>query len=182
MTWADPVDEASRRLRLSGRSYLGVRKSRSSGSSARWTTADFDHNFEPRPALRAAGSPASVGRLPDWDIPAIDVFEVGGAYFIEDGRRHVPRAQTATHRCRGHASPVQLRIITDIDVSQLVHTEQQQLLLEEERTRSGATRRADRVRAARRFLHATSDIVEAHGYDLARGSARCRTEEWPPIH
>jgi hypothetical protein len=130
-----PFDEASRRLRVSGQSYLGVREipiERIVGSVDR--TADFDRDFKPRRHLSRGRLAGLRSAFPDGDMPAIDVFEVGGAYFIEDGHHRVALARER-HADFIDAEVTRLQttyeIGPDVDVSQLVHTEQQQLLLEE---------------------------------------------------
>jgi hypothetical protein len=166
-----PFDEASRRLRVSGRSYLGVREiplERIVGSVDR--SADFDRDFKPQRGLSRRRLASLRSAFPDGDLPAIDVFEVGGAYFVEDGHHRVAlaRERRATFI---DAAVTRLRtsyeIGPDVDVSQLVHTEQHRLLMEE----SGlAAARPDAV------IHFTlldgytqlREIVKAHGYDLAR--------------
>jgi hypothetical protein len=65
-------------------------------------------------------------------MPAINVFEVGGGYFVEDGNHRVALA-----RERGadyiDAEVTRLgtwyEIAADVDVAQLIHTEQQRELL-----------------------------------------------------
>ena len=89
-----PFDEASRRLRLAGRSYLGVQEipvDRIVGSVNR--SADFGRDFRPRRGLSRSRLASLRSAFPDSVMPAIDVFEVGGAYFVEDGHHRVALAR-----------------------------------------------------------------------------------------
>jgi hypothetical protein len=73
-------DEASRRLSLSRRSYLGIREipvERIVGSVDR--SVDFDRDFSPRRRLSRDRLASLRSAFPDGDVPAIEVFEVGGA-------------------------------------------------------------------------------------------------------
>ena len=67
-------------------------------------------------------------------MPAIDVFEVGGAYFVEDGHHRVALArERGADFIDAEVTRLQTNyeIGPDVDVCQLVHTEQQRVLLEE---------------------------------------------------
>jgi hypothetical protein len=89
-----PFDEASRRLRVSGQSYLGVREipiARIVGSVDR--SADFDRDFTPRRGLSRSRLASLRSAFREGGMPAIEVFEVGGAYFIEDGHHRVALAR-----------------------------------------------------------------------------------------
>ena len=166
-----PFDEAARRLQVSGQTYLGVREipiARIVGSVDR--SADFDRDFKPRRGLsrsRLAGLRSAFG---EEGLPAIEVFEVGGAYFVEDGHHRVALAR---ERRADFIDAEVTRLQTnyevgpDVDVCQLVHTEQQRILLEE----TGIARaRPDAVIEFTLLDGYTQlrDIIKAHGYDLAR--------------
>ncbi len=79
---------------MSGQSYLGIREipiERIVGSVDR--SGDFDRDFRPRRGL-SRGRLASLGSaFRDGGLPAIEVFEVGGAHFIEDGHHRVALAR-----------------------------------------------------------------------------------------
>jgi hypothetical protein len=166
-----PFDETSRRLGISGRAYLGIREipvARIVGSVDR--SDDFDRDFAFRRRLSRARLAGLRKAFPDGGTPAIDVFEVGGAYFVEDGHHRVALA-----RERGadfiDAAVTQLQtgyeIGPDTDVSQLVHTEQQRIMYEESgllRARPGAVIEFTLLDGYTQLR----DIIKAHGYELAR--------------
>ena len=88
-----PLDEASRRLRVTARSYLGVHEipvKQIIGSVDR--SKDLNRDFNPRHGLSARRLENLRTAFPDGDAPAIDVFEIGGAYFVEDGHHRVALA------------------------------------------------------------------------------------------
>ena len=167
-----PFDEASRRLDVSGRSYLGVREiplDRIVGSVDR--SADFDRDFKPRRGLSRERLASLKAAFRDGDLPAIDVYEVAGVYFVEDGHH---RVALALERRAQFIDAAVTRLETtyeigpEVDVSQLVHTEQQRLLMEE----SGLARaRPDAVIQFTLLEGYTQlrDIIKAHGYDFVRG-------------
>ena len=164
-------DEASRRLSLSRRSYLGIREipvERIVGSVDR--SVDFDRDFSPRRRLSRDRLANLRSAFPDGDVPAIDVFEVGGAYFVEDGHHRVALAR---ERGADYIDADVTRLETDyevgpdVDVCQLIHTQQQAMLLQE----SGLSRaRPDAVIEFTLLAGYAelADIIKAHGYDLAR--------------
>jgi hypothetical protein len=166
-----PFDEASRRLRVSAQSYLGVQEipiERIVGSVDR--SADFDRDFRPRRGLSRGRLASLRSAFRDGDLPAIEVFEVGGAYFVEDGHHRVALAR---ERRADFIDAEVTRLQTnyevgpDVDVCQLVHTEQQRVLLEE----SGLGRaRPDAIIEFTLLDGYTQlrEIIKAHGYDLAR--------------
>jgi hypothetical protein len=67
-------------------------------------------------------------------LPAIEVFEVGGAYFVEDGHHRVALAR-GQHADFIDAEVTRLQtnyeVGPEVDVCQLVRTEQQRVLVEE---------------------------------------------------
>jgi hypothetical protein len=166
-----PFDEASRRLRVSGQTYLGVREipiDRIVGSVDR--SGDFDRDFRPGRGISRSRLASLRSAFRDGSMPAIDVFEVGGAYFVEDGHHRVAIARER----RAEFIDAQVTLLKtnyeigpDVDVCQLVHTEQQRMLLEE----SGLSRaRPDAVIEFTLLDGYTQlrEIIKAHGYDLAR--------------
>jgi hypothetical protein len=175
-----PFDEASRRLRVSGGSYLGIQEipvARIVGSVDR--SGDFGRDFRPQRRLSRGRLASLRSAYPEGGMPAIEVFEVGGAYFVEDGHHRVALARERDADYID-AEVTQLRtnyeIGPDVDVCQLVHTEQQRVLLEE----SGLSRaRPDAVIEFTLLDGYTQlrDIVKAHGYDLARRRGELPTPE-----
>ena len=166
-----PFDEASRRLRVAGRSYLGIREipvERIVGSVDR--SMDFDRDFRPRRRLSRSRLAGLRAAFPDGDMPAIEVFELGGAYFVEDGHHRVALARER----RADFIDAEVTVLQtnyevgpDVDVCRLVHTDAQRTLLEE----SGLDRaRPDAVIEFTLLDGYTQlrDIIKAHGYDLAR--------------
>jgi hypothetical protein len=170
MTDALPFEEASRRLGISGTSYLGVREipvERIIGSVELRRRLDRGRLA----SLRAA--------FPDGNLPPIDVYEVGGAYFVEDGHH---RVAVARERGADFIDATVTGLQTDyeigpgVDVSQLVHTEQQRILYEESGLRGA---RPDAVIEFTLLDGYTQlrDIIGAHGYELARRRGALPTPE-----
>jgi hypothetical protein len=137
-----PLDEVRRRLRIVGQSYLGVREipvAQIIGSLDR--NADFDRSFRPRRGL-------SRGRLASLRVALAHEL---GADFID---AEVTRLQT------------NYEVGPDVDVRQLVHTEQQRVFLEESglgRARPDAVIEFSRPGGYPELL----ELVKAHGYDLS---------------
>jgi len=175
-----PVDEGSRRLALSRRSYRGLREipiKRIVGSVDR--SADFRRDFKPRRRLSRSRLANLRAAFPDGVMPAISVFEVGGAYFVEDGHHRVALAQ---ERGADYIDAEVTRLETsyeigpDTDVARLVHTEQQRKLLEE----SGLSRARPDAVIELTFVDGytqLAEIIKAHGYDLARRLGALPTPE-----
>ncbi|MGH8891972.1 MAG: hypothetical protein ACRDWY_01480 [Actinomycetes bacterium] len=175
-----PLEEVRRRLALAGRSYLGLREipvDRIIGSVDR--SDDFGRDFRPRRRLSGSRLASLREAFPDGVMPAITVFEVGASYFVEDGHHRVALA-----RERGAASidaevtrlETDVEVGPDVDVAQLIHTEQQRKLLEE-----SGLRRA-RPDAVIEFHFADgypqlAEIIKVHGYDLARRIGHLPTPE-----
>jgi hypothetical protein len=171
-----PFDEVNRRLALSRRSYLGLREipiERIVGSIDR--SADFRRDFRPRRRLSRSRLASLRAAFPDGVMPAISVFEVGGAYFVEDGHHRVALArEQGADFIDAEVTRLETtyEVGPDVDVAQLIHTEQQRNLLNE----SGLGRA--RPDAVIEFTFADgyaqlAEIIKAHGYDLARHAADC---------
>lgn len=173
-----PFEEASQRLRAAKRVYRGVQEipiDRIVGTVDR--AEDFNRAFEPRRTLNrqrlaSLRRAAAVGPL-----PAIVVFEIGGAYFVEDGHHRVAlaREQSAEFIDAEVTSLLtDYEIAPDVDVCRLVHTEQQRWLLEE--TGLAAARPAAEIRFT--LLDGYTqlrDIVEAFGYRYSTSCGELRT-------
>ena len=175
-----PFEEASRRLRIVGRSYLGLREipvERIVGSVDR--SADFDRDFRPRRRVSRARIAGLRAAFEHGEIPPIQVFELGGAYFVEDGHHRVALARDL----RADFIDAEVtRLQTNyevgpaVDVCQLVHTEQQRVFLEESglaRARPDAVIEFTLLDGYPQLLEA----VKAHGYDLARRRGSVPTPE-----
>jgi hypothetical protein len=166
-----PLDEVQRRLHIVGQSYVGVRPievARVIGSLDR--TQDFDRSFRPRRGFSARRLDSLRAAFPDGDVPPIEAYEVGGAYFVSDGHH---RVALALERSADYIDAAVTHLETnvalepDVDVCQLVHTEQQWRLLRE----SGlAEARPDAVIEFSRpgGYPELLELIKAHGYDLAR--------------
>lgn len=173
-----PFDEVRRRLGLSGQSYGGVRAipvAKIVGSVDR--SADFGPGFAPRKGLsrrRLAGLRAAAAR---GTLPPIEVYEAGGLFFVSDGHHRVALArEDGADFIDAEVTVLHTRyaLPEDVDVAQLVHTEQQRRLYEE----SGlavARPDADIVFARPRGYPELLETIKAHGYDLAQ-----RTGSVPP--
>ena len=166
-------EEASRFLGACRRTYLGLREipvERIVGSVDR--ASDFDRDFTARRRLSRSRLASLRKAFPDGAMPAIVVFEVGGAYFVEDGHHRVALARER-HMEFIDAEVTQLRteyeLAPDVDVCRLVHTDAQRVLYEE----SGlALARPDAVIEFTLLDGYTQlrDIIKAFGYELARES------------
>ncbi len=175
-----PLDEVSRRLALSRRSYLGLQVipvERIVGSVDR--SDDFRRDFRPQRRLSRGRLASLWSAFPDGDLPAITVFEVGGAYFVEDGHHRVALAR---ERGADYIDAEVTRLETsyeigpEIDVSQLIHTEQQRRTLDE----TGLGRARPNALIEFTFVDGytqLAEIVKAHGYDLARQIGEVPTPE-----
>jgi hypothetical protein len=166
-----PLDEVRRRLRITGQSYSGVREvelDRIVRSVDR--SADFGRDFRARRSLSRSRMAALRVAFPDGTMPPIEVYEVGGLYFVSDGHHRVALA-----RERGadfvDADVTQLHtnyeLPPDVDVARLVHTDQQRLLMEHSglaRSRPDAVIEFARPRGYAELLEA----IKAHGFDMAR--------------
>ena len=165
-----PLDEVRRRLRIVGQSYAGVRPvplERIVGSVDR--SADFGPDFRARRSLSRSRLAGLRAAFPHGDMPAIEVYEVGGLFFVSDGHHRVALAHErgaefldaeVTRLHTNYALP------PDVDVSELVHTEQQRMLLDDSglaRSRPDAVIAFARPRGYPELL----EVIKAHGYDLA---------------
>ena len=88
-----PLDEVQRRLRVVGQSYAGIHPievHRIIGSVDR--SLDFDRCFTPRLHGSAERMASLRAGFPSGDLPPIEAYEVGGAYFVADGHHRVALA------------------------------------------------------------------------------------------
>lgn len=175
-----PLDEVKDRIRLFEQSYEGIRAipvARVVGTAGR--SEDFDKDFLPRrPEARERWM--SIERsFPEGEYPPIVVYQLGGSYFVVDGHHRV-----AIARQRGiefiDAEVTHLRarfpMPEDVDVAELILSEQQKLFMEEsglDRARPEATIRFSRPHLYIELL----ELVKAHGYDLIQEQARLSTRD-----
>lgn len=174
-----PFDEASRRLSAATRSYRGIQEipvDRIVGSVNR--SDDFDRDFRPRrPQSRARleqlPSAAAGGAL-----PAIVVFEVGGGYFVEDGHHRVALArQQGADFIDAQVTSLltDYEVGPDVDVCQLLHTEQQRWMLEE--TGLAAARPAAVIQfTLLEGYPELREVVDAYGYAWCRQRGELRPQ------
>ena len=173
-----PFDEASRILRVVGQSSLGVREipiARIIGSVD--SSRDFDRNFRPQRGISQSRLASLRSAYPDGGMPAIDVFEVGGAYFVEDGHHRVALArERRAEFIDAQVTRLQTNyeIGPDVDVCQLVHTEQQRVHTEQQRVlleETGLSKARPEASIEFTLLDGYTqlrEIIKAHGYDLGR--------------
>src|SRR4051812_32301847 len=165
-----PLTEVTDRLRIRGQHYVGVTTipvARITGSLDR--SVDFDRLFRPRrwPLRRRLEDLHNA--FPDGVVPAIAVYEVDGMYFIVDGHHRVALA----HQLGMDYIDADVTAITtshtltpDVDVRQLIHTEQHRIFKE----RSGLL--VGHPDAKIEFSRPSSypqllDLIEAHAYQLS---------------
>ena len=170
-----PLAEVTDRLRISGQHYVGVKPipvGRIIGSVDR--AVDFDRLFRPRrlPLRRRLRELHNV--FPDGVVPAISTYEVDGMYFVVDGHHRVALAHElgmeyidaeVTALTTSHA------LTPDVDVRQLIHTEQHRIFKE----RSGLLVRHPEAKIL--FSRPTGygqilDLVEAHAYQMSVRAGR----------
>jgi hypothetical protein len=166
-----PLDEVRRRLRITGQSYAGVQAipiERIVGSLDR--TADFDRDFKPRRRLSKNRLDGLRKAFAEGEFPPIEVYEAGGAYFVSDGHHRIALArETGAEFIDAEVTRLQTNydLPPDTDVRELIHTEQQRLLMEE----SGlAAARPDLVIefARPRGYPELLEAIKAHGYEMSR--------------
>ena len=166
-----PLDEVQRRLRIVGQAYVGVQPvevARIIGSLDR--SDDFDRHFAPQRRASAQRLASLRSAFPEGDMPPIEAYEVGGAFFVADGHH---RVAIALEREQEFIDAEVTRLETnfdigpDVDVRRLVHTEQQRTLLQE--SGLGAARPDAVIEFSRTGGYPELlELVKAHGYDLAR--------------
>jgi hypothetical protein len=166
-----PLDEVQRRLRVVGQSYAGIRPievSRIIGSVDR--SLDFDRCFTPRLPGSAQRMASLRAGFPHGDLPPIEAYEVGGAYFVADGHHRVALAmQRGADFIDAELTHLEtnFEIGPDTDVCRLIHTEQQLTLLRESGLAEAcpdALIEFSRPGGYPELL----ELIKAHGYDLAR--------------
>jgi hypothetical protein len=165
-----PLAEVTDRLRISGQHYVGVKPipvGRIIGSVDR--AVDFDRLFRPRrlPLRRRLRELHNV--FPDGVVPAISTYEVDGMYFVVDGHHRVALAHElgmdyidaeVTALNTSHA------LTPDVDVRQLIHTEQHRIF--KERSRLLVRHPEAKILFSRPTGYGQIlDLVEAHAYQMS---------------
>jgi hypothetical protein len=131
--------------------------------------ADFDRSFRPRRRLSRGRLASLRSAFPDGNMPPIEVQELGGSYFVADGHHRVALArELGADFIDAEVTRLQTNyeVGPDVDVCQLVHTEQQRMFLEESglgRARPDAVIEFSRPGGYPELL----ELVKAHGYDLS---------------
>jgi hypothetical protein len=130
-----PLGEVRQRLGLVTQAYTGVQPiqvDRIVGSLDR--TVDFDRDFRPRHPGLAERLKNLRRQYPNGDFPAINVYEVGGAFFVVDGHHRVALSRELG---REFIDAEVIRLDTEyqlegpIDALTLVHTDQQRRFMHE---------------------------------------------------
>ena len=165
-----PLAEVTDRLRIRGQHYVGIKTipvGRIIGSVDR--TVDFDRLFRPRRMLLRRRLQALRDAFPDGMVPAIAAYEVGGMYFVVDGHHRVALA----HQLQMDYIEAEVTSITtsyaltpDVDVRQLIHTEQHRIF--KERSRLLVRHPEAKILFSRPSGYGQIlDLVEAHAYQMS---------------
>jgi hypothetical protein len=169
-----PLDEVTRRLHITGQRHVGVQPipiDRIVGSVDR--TVDFDRLFRPRRRDSRERMRRAQRALARDEMPPIQAYEVGGVYFVLDGHHRVAASREAGAEfidAQVTSISVAHRLHPDVDVRELIHTEQHRSFME----RSGlALGRPDaQIEFSRPTWYSELlELVRAHAYRLsdARG-------------
>lgn len=167
-----PLAEVTNRLKIVSQAYAGMREipvERIVGSVDR--SVDFDRFFRPRNRgdLKKRLDSLKVA-FKDQAMPPISVYEASDLYFVSDGHHRVALARregvdfldaevTALH--------LSSQLTPDVDVQQLIHTEQHRRFME--RTQLLARHPEAKIEFSRPIGYGELlDIMEAHAYDLSR--------------
>jgi hypothetical protein len=166
-----PLDEVTRRLGLFQQSYVGIRQipiDRIVGTVDR--ARDFDRELLPRRPGVGRKWRGVERAFPEGGFPPIEVYQVGGSYFVIDGHH---RVAVAKQRGATRIEAEVIRLVTrmplppDADVPLLIHLEQQRRFLEE--SGLAAARPDAHIDCSRPagYLELL-DRVRVHGFHLMR--------------
>jgi len=90
-----PFDEVLKQMPLRGQHYLGYRQVRLDeivGSVSRYQ--DFDRAFLPRQtSTRERWESIDLAHLQDVELPPVELYKIGGIYFVKDGNHRVSVAR-----------------------------------------------------------------------------------------
>jgi hypothetical protein len=167
-----PYGEVASRLRMRGQHHVGIRQiplTSIIGSVDR--TVDFDRMFRPRRIGMRERMRRVRGAFPDGVFPPVAVYEVGGWYFVVDGHHRVALAHELGMEwvdAEVVAIDISHALTPDVDVRQLVHTEQHRIF--KEKTRLLAGHPEARIEFSRPTGYGLLlDLVRAHAYELSLG-------------
>jgi hypothetical protein len=166
-----PYGEVTRRMRIRNQQFFGRKPTpldKVVGSVDR-RNADFDRSFRPmRRELRDR-----MRRLREAfaqaEMPPIEVYEVGGMYFVVDGHHRVAVAREAGAEyidAQVTSVGISHRLDPNVDVLQLIHTEQHRIF--KERTQLLVGHPEAKIEFSRPTWYGELlEIVRAHAYRLS---------------
>jgi hypothetical protein len=170
-----PLNEVTSRLRILGQRYVGVRPilvEQVIGSVDRMV--DFDRTFRPRRRDLRDRMRRLRDRFPDGVIPPISAYEVGGMYFVVDGHHRVGLARELGMEfidAEITAVSISHQLTPDVDVRQLIHTEQHRLFKERTGLLVGHPNAMIEFSRPTGYGHLL-DIVEAYAYEMSTRAGR----------
>jgi hypothetical protein len=165
-----PLAEVTARLRILGQHYVGVTPIPVASIIGTVDRAvDFDRLFRPRRAPLRDRLRALRRVFPDGVIPAITAYEVSGMYFVVDGHHRVALAhQLGMEYIDAEVTAIRTShaLTPDVDVRQLIHTEQHRIFKERSRLLVGHPE-ANVVFSRPTGYGQLLDIVQAHAYEMS---------------
>jgi hypothetical protein len=163
--------DVTKRLRIRSQQYVGVEPipvEKVVGSVDR-RNADFDRRFRPRRRELKDRMRRLRDAFANAEMPPIEVYEVGGLYFVADGHHRVALAREAGAE---YIDAQVTRVTTshtltpDVDFLQLIHTEQHRIF--KERTQLLVGHPEAKIEFSRPTWYGELlEIVRAHAYRLS---------------
>jgi hypothetical protein len=163
--------DVTKRLRIRSQQYVGVEPipvEKVVGSVDR-RNADFDRRFRPQRRELKDRMRRLRDAFANAEMPPIEVYEVGGLYFVADGHHRVALAREAgaeyidaqvTRVTTSH------KLTPDVDFLQLIHTEQHRIF--KERTQLLVGHPEAKIEFSRPTWYGELlEIVRAHAYRLS---------------
>jgi hypothetical protein len=170
-----PLEQATERLRPSGRRHLGVRPIELRniiGTDSR--DGDFDRDFHAlKPHIRERRRRVAEA-FPNGDFPPITVEKLGDAYFVIDGHHRVAVARERNiETIDADVTEITARwhLAADADFTELIHAEQERLFMTYsglEDVKPDARIRFSRPVGYRQLL----ETIQIHGYQLMLDAPR----------
>jgi hypothetical protein len=164
------LNEVTARLRILGQHYVGVMPipvAHIIGSVDR--SVDFDRLFRPRRTPLRDRVRALRRVFPDGVIPPIAAYEVGGMYFVVDGHHRVALAhQLEMEYVDAEVTAIRTShaLTPEVDVRQLIHTEQHRIF--KERSRLLVRHPEAKIEFSRPTGYGQLlDLVQAHAYEMS---------------